>query len=77
MAKVYEINGSVFIDPKKTIGNCFILNNSGEKDLTEKVRYKTLDTAMQIKNASNLSQFTAITIYEWSGNSISNVFFIK
>lgn len=75
--KWYEINGSVFTDPKHTIGDCYTLTNEGERDLTDTLKYKDIGEALKIREAKTFDNFTAITIYEWYGNSISNVFFIK
>lgn len=75
--KWYEINGSVFTDPRHTIGDCYTLTKDGERDLTDTIKYKDIGEALKIREATSWDRYVAITIYEWYGNSISNVFFIK
>lgn len=76
MTPTYEINGSFFINKGMTMGGLHTLTNLGEIDPTNKQRYKSLDEAKQIKEC-DLDRFSAITIYEWQDNEITNVFFIK
>lgn len=76
MNTTYEINGSFFINKGMTIGGLHTLTNLGEIDPTNKQKYNSLDEALKIKEC-DLTDYTAITIYEWSNDEITNVFFIK
>lgn len=74
MNTTYEINGSVFNNKGMTDGDCYTLTNTAQREQGK--TYNSLDEALEIKKC-DLTDYTAITIYEWSNNEITNVFFIK
>lgn len=64
----YEINGSYFKDTNLTIGELYTLDNQGNIDASEKVRYDTLEEAKRVSSA-NIDKFEAVTIYKWDAEN--------